>query len=470
MDISKNAVPVSRHGFHLIEKVLEELEQVGIAYCVMRNHQEILGSFPSGDVDILVTDKPRTFQRIKRLIDGLQESFGFSVYATGNHANVSRNIYLATSVDDVYYTINLEFFNQLFVYEHRSIKSKKYAYLDTNDVLKDRVKQGAIYSSSIHHEFVHKIVDSLFNHKPKYYSWLNREYSKIVNINKAPLNDACNQVLGNKAAEVVQSFDWLSDDKAKHQNLMDEILLFLKRNRELSFLKNLKRDLASLYQHTAQYVNPNGCFLLVLGTDGSGKTSICDAIESNRSRGFNKIHRIHLGNRPILLGSLKGQKISDPCNQLARSAKPNFHNYNLADDNISIYQSMRLIYTALDFVLHYWLVLRPFLARGDMILTERYFTDYVVIPERYFPSAPKWLKKLCYKFIPKPDVTVHISVSKEQIRERKLELPELLLDHELKQFKQYSEANCLPLVSNSGSFKNAVQHLEKIIFCRRVNK
>ena len=56
MDISKNAVPVSRHGFHLIEKVLEELEQVGIAYCVMRNHQEILGSFPSGDVDILVTD------------------------------------------------------------------------------------------------------------------------------------------------------------------------------------------------------------------------------------------------------------------------------------------------------------------------------------------------------------------------------------------------------------------------------
>ena len=124
-------IPDSIFGFQLIEEILQTLGDEGIDYCVLRNSDGILGKFPSGDVDVLVNGGMSTFRKIHNIIHHLQSDFGFVIYARNNHANVSTNIYLSTMVGGGLYTINLEFFNQVFVYQYRKIKNKKFAYLNT---------------------------------------------------------------------------------------------------------------------------------------------------------------------------------------------------------------------------------------------------------------------------------------------------------------------------------------------------
>ena len=459
-------IPDSIFGFRLIEEILKALEEEGIDYCVLRNSDGILGKFPSGDVDVLVNGGMSTFRKIQNTIYRLQSDFGFIIYASGNHANVSKNIYLSTMVGGDLYTINLEFFNQVFVYQYRKIKNKKFTYLDTKKILKTKIKKNAIFSSSKDFEIVHKVVDSLFNDKSAYFTWLNDEIKKASS--EETFMEISLNTLGEHAANDLVNVNWALEEPHLRDDLKRSILEFLKDKRKLSFFSDLTRDFFSLFQHIKQYLYCRGLFCLVLGTDGSGKTSVCDSISKRRKRSFNKIHRIHLGNRPIFLPSWRGEKISNAENQAIEQVHKNFHEYDLGPKSHSFYQSFRFVYITMDFILHYWLVMRPLLGKGDMILTERYFTDYIIIPERYFPLVPKWLKKLCYRLVPKPHVTIHLSTEMAEIMKRKKELSRHLIEYEIKQFKKYSIANNHTVISNSGDIVKAIDGIERIIFNRKV--
>ena len=201
-----------------------------------------------------------------------------------------------------------------------------------------------------------------------------------------------------------------------------------------------------------------------MGTDGSGKTKVCDTLSQTRKRSFNKINRIHLGNRPITLPSLRGVKINNSQNQLMDESIRNYHNYKLDIKRINLYQSLRFIYITLDYFLHYYLVIRPLLSRGDLIITERYFTDYVVIPERYFPLVPNWLKSFCYIFVPKPDLIIHLSVGIDQICARKKELPRHLIKYELVRFDSYIKQNSYATVDNTSDIHKTISNVEKLIY------
>ena len=206
---------------------------------------------------------------------------------------------------------------------------------------------------------------------------------------------------------------------------------------------------------------------LILGTDGSGKTTVCDKIGIKRERSFNKIHRIHLGNRPILLPSFRGEKIKNDSNQIIDTNNKNFHEYIVNNKKLNLYQCMRFVYISIDFILHYYFYIRPCLARGDLILTERYYTDYVIISDRYFLGVPKIIKNFCYYFIPKPDLIIYLETSKEEIIKRKQEMPLELIEHEINEFgkfiKNYKKSH---IASNSGFLENAIAKVEDIIFTK----
>ena len=456
------SIPESVFGFHLIEKILQALDSDGIHYCVLRNSDSILGSFPAGDVDILVAKGILNLRRIYNKITSLQRTFGFSIYAKGSHANVRKNLYLSTIVNDKLYTINLEFFNEIFVYEYKYFKSKKYNYLDTKSILRDRIKNGVIYAASAENELVHKVVDAIFNKKSQHFEWLKVQIDN--NLENKEFRQIAEEAIGKSATNKMINTSWLSE----HNELIDdlEITIFrhIKKYKKFPFISDFIRDFWSIFQHAKQYVSPGGMFCFIAGTDGSGKTAVSDGISRDRARSFNKVHRVHLGNRPISLPSYAGKRIDHPSNQLDHESSVNFHEYKLNNKRINIYQLCRFIYITFDYILHYYLVIRPLISRGDMFLTERYFTDYVIVPERYFPFVPKWLKNLCYVFIPKPDVIIHLSVDIDLVSIRKKELPYHLIEYEISRFHKFVKQNKCWQVSNSGELNEAIETVEKIIF------
>lgn len=461
-------IPFSKFGFRLIEEILSGIEKSSINYCVMRNATSIVNAFPAGDVDILIERGCEQLRNIEAIIYLMQGTHGFRVYATARHANVSRNYYISTQVNGQIHTINLEFFNEIFVYEERKFVSKKYNYLDTSDVLLSRTKAGAFYKCNALYEFTFKAVDTLFNNKTKNYAWLDKNIGEVRQ--DARCQEIFERTIGENATKILLEFNWtFSSERARH-SLKTTTMSFLKENHGFPLISGLSRDVWSATQHVIQYLFPGGVFCYVMGTDGSGKTTLCDEFGTKRSRSFNKVHRIHLGNRPILLPSLRGEKGLGDRNQLPQVSSVNSHNYQRTKSVFSIYQTLRFLYNTLDYVLHYFLVLRWRLARGDIIITERYFSDYLVVPERYFPRVPLWIKKWCSILVPRANIEIHVEITTEEIVRRKQELPVDLIEFEIDRYRNHVLKSNIPQISNSGALSDTCANLEKVIFGRKFGK
>ena len=83
--------------------------------------------------------------------------------------------------------------------------------------------------------------------------------------------------------------------------------------------------------------------------------------------------------------------------------------------------SLRLLHYFLDFRLGYWVVYRPLLRRGGVVIVERGWQDLLVDPRRYLmpfrrPAA------LLGRLLPKPDVIAILAAPVDELHNRKQEL------------------------------------------------
>lgn len=457
-----SSIPESKVGFSLIEDLLRKLMSCDMNFCVLRNSESIINSFPTGDVDILLKREKSAFAKVIKILKDSQAKLGFQIYNITWHANVSINVYIATKIDGLIRTINLEFFHEVFVYEERKFISKKYAYFKIDDILRTKKKTRGYYVCAKEYEILNKIIEILFNYKDKYINSVVKELDVCL------INNNFQQTLFDVMGEVakvdfvenytqMQDFGW-------RLKLRDKVQKHFEEHKVFPFLDGVIRNFASGYRHLVQYLSPPGMFCSALGTDGSGKSTICDSFKDKHNRAFALVNRIHLGNRPILLPSLRGHRLDSVNNQLDAGANLNYHTYKIGASEVSLYQCARFIYITFDYILHYFTVIRPIMARGGLILSERYLTDCVIVPERYFPLVPLWLKKISYVFVPKPDLIVSVMVDPSIIEERKKELPSELIQYEHSKFTNFTEKHDIPSIDNTYSFTEGMFQFETVIF------
>jgi thymidylate kinase len=456
------SIPTSQFRLRLIEVILGELQNANHDFCILRNSEAIIDNFPDGDVDILVRGGYLNLRKILDQLRSEQIRLGFKIYSVVWHANISVNVYIATKIDSEIKIINLEFFQDVFVYKKRKLVSEKFAYLNVDNVLDTKEVRNGYYICSEQYETVHKLIEILFNSKEKYIAGVIEQTTRFRDDFK--FNCILNEVLGEVAkTEFNLNYKQLSDINTRTR-LCHEVQSYFELNKRYSKRKSILRNVFSLYQHIVQYVAPPGKLCIALGTDGSGKTTLCDNFKKKHSRSFAGVERIHLGNRPIFLPSLKGEKLQSVANQLSASRSVNSHYYALGGSRVSIYQSFRFFYITIDYICHYLFVIRPLLSRGGFLLSERYFTDYVIIPERYFPAAPRWLKYFCNRLVPNSDIVIPILVDPNIIEARKKEMPSLLIQHEYRQYLDFTNKTVLISVNNNVSAELAGREFERIVF------
>ena len=156
-----------------------------------------------------------------------------------------------------------------------------------------------------------------------------------------------------------------------------------------------------------------GCFIVLVGADGSGKTTVANHIERRCQELGWRIVRSHW--RPELLPSPRrfiGQKPSgDPSKPYAKPP----HN--------AIVSAVLLLYYYLDFVLGYLAKIAPARRRGSLIINERYFYDAVFDPRRHRLRGTGWLARILANLVPKPDFVVLLHGDPSVLHSRKPELP-----------------------------------------------
>ena len=166
-------------------------------------------------------------------------------------------------------------------------------------------------------------------------------------------------------------------------------------------------------------LQPRGLFVAFLGPDGSGKSSLIDAV-LERLRPRLRGHPVEVFHqRPKLLPPISALlSLGRKGPTAADSAEP-----HRAPPSGQLGSAMRATYYWLDYVLGYPLRVLPLRRRNSLIVFDRWFTDYLIDPRRTCISPRSPLPRLLKPFVPSPDRVVLCTAPVGVIAARKAELP-----------------------------------------------
>jgi len=111
----------------------------------------------------------------------------------------------------------------------------------------------------------------------------------------------------------------------------------------------------------------------------------------------------------------------------------------------------------LDYTVGYYAKIRPALARSTLLLFDRYLVDALVDPRRYRYGGPRWLLRLVWTLIPKPDLVILLDAPVEVLRARKQEVS---LDETERQRHAYRQ---LVQILPNGHVVDAAQPLDRVV-------
>jgi thymidylate kinase len=169
-----------------------------------------------------------------------------------------------------------------------------------------------------------------------------------------------------------------------------------------------------------------GVFVVVLGLDGSGKTTLCQTVRQDVER------LLHTGSdyfyyRPHLIPYLS-KLFGREKDWVKMAANP----HSEPPDGL-VKSIIRLAYYTIDYFLGYWLVVYPkMVKRPRLVIFDRYFHVYFIDPARSKIAAPPWLIWFFSYIVPRPDQFIFLTPNPEVSYQRKPELPLAVLQGQSK--------------------------------------
>lgn len=149
--------------------------------------------------------------------------------------------------------------------------------------------------------------------------------------------------------------------------------------------------------------------IVVLGPDGSGKSSLIDALAgASAGASTRPVARFHL--RPgVFARQRSGAQgpVIDPHGRPPRGP---------------LASAAKLFFLLADYVVGYWLVVRPACAAGSLVIFDRYYHDLLVDPHRYRYGGPQWLARMLGGLVPKPDLWIVLDAPADVLQTRKQEV------------------------------------------------
>jgi thymidylate kinase len=211
-----------------------------------------------------------------------------------------------------------------------------------------------------------------------------------------------------------------------------------------------------------RFVQPTGLFVVVVGPDGSGKSTVTGLVLTQLERAFRRTWRFHW--RPGLLPKLG--RGNDHSADAATPPAP-----ALTSKYRGLTSLARFIYYWLDFVLGYWLVIYPRKAQTTLVIGERYFPDVVVHPQRYGFAVPQSLLRWCARFVPSPDLLVVLQDEPHAIYARKPELPVTTIAHQLRAYEEEATYwKAYEIVHTAGGARQVAARLTDSILAECANR
>lgn len=394
-----------------LKNLFEEFDDSKVRYAVMRNYEVLPNSVNGSDLDILIEPEQEMLARacVFTAIEaaggvpiGCVDTVGlFKIFAFGQGSNADNEwwgLRMDISVGVIYAGCSNMISDGVWINhieEHNGVKVLSSDLAAMIGVVKDLLYVGLLPTK---YQSVAAVAAKNGNRWHSILSALSPMGDKVLD----RLGTLC---IANPDSSVVET-----EAKFIRRSLEYRALLN-------SPLKYFNKKMMYYGSRVSRIVKPPGKMVAILGTDGSGKSTVINAISPvlmHATHGALTIQHL----RPRLfpsLGSLKqsgvveDDVVTDP-----HAAKPSGYFLSM----------VRLTYYLMDYIIGYWVRVRPQISKSPTIfLFDRYAYDLLIDPKRLRINLPTWVLRIFTLLAPRPDLIICLHGDPEVLAARKKELP-----------------------------------------------
>jgi len=411
----------------ILSDLFERLHRNGIIYAVLRNYDTLPDSLGGSDLDLLVSSNK--LDKVYEMVKDIARFHG------------GRCI---TCIDDFKVTvINARFCGKdakssswwgLPIDLFCTLGLRQYEHFDTQSVLNNSIKYNGIRVAAPEDAAITAFLkECLANGKSR------KNYEKGASL-ACVSNEARHKKILDKYFGCYVANLWI-----KYLTSASDALTLRKISRLArrvlpikAFFRNplhaLHNELVCIWRRWLRVLNPPGFSVAVVGTDGSGKSTVINGIEPIMIAALHK-KPIYEHLRPNLFPSIAKlfgrPEINGPVTNPHASKPSGF-----------IGSCARLLYYSLDYILGYWLKVHPMLIKKqNLYVFDRYFYDYLIDPQRSRIKLPKWLIKSIVYFFPQPDLILCLGGDPLVIHKRKPEISLEEVKRQVTELKSLCENN-----------------------------
>lgn len=174
---------------------------------------------------------------------------------------------------------------------------------------------------------------------------------------------------------------------------------------------NLQYKMFDLKRRAERIAHPTGLFIVLLGVDGAGKTTIAESLKDRYITAFRRIDHYH-----------SRVRVLKDISQLKKDATPidasNPHGKKMSDKLTSV---GKFGYYFLDFLIGN-IKISVAKVKSTLVLVERYYYDYSIDKVRYNLNLSDGFLSFFEHFIIKPDVIFILTGDSQKLLDRKHEI------------------------------------------------
>jgi len=384
-----------------ISSFLRELNNRNISYVIERNY-ELLPEYTSNDVDFLIaeSDRQKFIEVAINVINYLKMKILLITTAHGG-----GRIYLFDPKTQAVSIIRIDFMTH--------IHFKGIPLLNAYTILKNRIKRDTFYIPSSGMEAAMSLIIPLI-----YSGKVKEKYKESIHTgclkDKENFVKAFEPFLPTKKIQSILDFIAKKEFPVLERQRKKILLSYILHNKYQSFTGIIK-SIASYFQ---RLLNPSGLVISIMGSDGSGKSSVISMLSTLVKTLYPEGKFIKFHWRPGVLPQLR--TLFGKSKLESEFVISNPHSPRKRSRIISFF---RWLYYTLDYFIGYYLKIFPMKIKTTAVVMDRYYLDIIVDPIRYGFNLHQWLLKLPLKLIPKPDLTIYLDNEPEELYKRKQELP-----------------------------------------------